>query len=277
MARSRLERKGLSLAGKLIFSLCTIASVLLATAVMSILEYRRMSDYVTEEIGMNIGCINASRSLSELVDGYGHDILLAVGSADSLSAGTANEVLLREKDCREAFSALLSLETEESMDSLKASFESYIRTAEELPSVLESGRKAAMDWFFGTLRPCYSEFNRLVVAYDSLVHERLMIKADEFDLGFYRSLVPVIVSVIAGLLLITLLLFFLLSFYVKPLYRMLGNMEDYISHGKKYTYDFEGDDQLRQLNAQITEVVDENVEFKRRVKQLKEEKLREES
>ena len=104
-----------------------------------------------------------------------------------------------------------------------------------------------------------------------------MIKADEFDLGFYRSLVPVIVSVIAGLLLITLLLFFLLSFYVKPLYRMLGNMEDYISRGKKYTYDFEGDDQLRQLNARITEVVDENVEFKRRVKQLKEEKLREES
>ena len=40
--------------------------------------------------------------------------------------------------------------------------------------------------------------------------------------------------------------------------------------GRRYTYSFEGDDQLSELNDGITELAEENRQLRRRVKLLKE-------
>ena len=82
-------------------------------------------------------------------------------------------------------------------------------------------------------------------------------------------MIPSAVTLSVGLLMILLLLFFLLVYYVNPLYKMLAGLDNYRSFGKKYNYDFDGDDQLRSLNEGITEITEENLQLRRRIKTLR--------
>ncbi len=76
-------------------------------------------------------------------------------------------------------------------------------------------------------------------------------------------------AVAVGLLLVVMLLLFMLAFYVNPLYRMLDALEGYRSYGKKYNYTFDGDDQLVKLNEGLMDVTGENLQLRKRLKDLK--------
>ena len=70
--------------------------------------------------------------------------------------------------------------------------------------------------------------------------------------------------------LILLLLFFTLVNYVRPIYRMVDGINSYRTSGRRYTYDFDGDDQLAEINTGVTEIIEENLELKTRIKALRE-------
>lgn len=76
-------------------------------------------------------------------------------------------------------------------------------------------------------------------------------------------------AVAVGLLLVLLLMFFLMAYYVNPIYRMLSGLKNYRSFGSKYSYTFEGDDQLSELNDGVTEVVGENIQLRKRIKMMR--------
>ena len=93
-----------------------------------------------------------------------------------------------------------------------------------------------------------------------------------FDEVFYRSVMPGVVSVGAGIMLIFLLFYFTMSNYVNPICRMSDGIDQYRQTGHRYSGSFEGDDQLANINAGITELMEENVELKKRIKALKDER-----
>ena len=76
-------------------------------------------------------------------------------------------------------------------------------------------------------------------------------------------------TVIAGLLLLLLLLFYIIAYYITPIRRMMDSMEDYIRRGRRYSYEFDGDDELHRLNRDISEIAQENVELRKRIKLLR--------
>jgi hypothetical protein len=51
---------------------------------------------------------------------------------------------------------------------------------------------------------------------------------------------------------------------------MLSGLDEYRTMGRKYSYTFEGDDQLSELNEGVTELAEENRQLRRRIKLLKE-------
>ena len=71
---------------------------------------------------------------------------------------------------------------------------------------------------------------------------------------------------------VALLLYFTISNYVNPIYKIADGLNTYRSSGKRYAYILDGEDHLSDINAGVTELVEENMELKRRVKNLKEEK-----
>ena len=92
---------------------------------------------------------------------------------------------------------------------------------------------------------------------------------DDLNSVYYRSLIPGIVTMGVGILLVLMLLFFLLSFYVNPIYKMLDSLKAYRTNDKKYNYRFDGDDQLAELNEDITELANENQMLRQRITALK--------
>ena len=76
-------------------------------------------------------------------------------------------------------------------------------------------------------------------------------------------------AVAVGLLMVLLLMFFLMVYYVNPIYRMLGGLNNYRSFGSKYSYTFDGDDQLSELNDGITELTGENIQLRKRIKAMR--------
>ena len=256
---------------KAVLSLCSLAAILLLSAVISILEYRRMSDYVSELIASNIRSINLSQRLSDITQEYNHQMLAVVVQNDIslMPSFDLNDFMGQSDSLKTSINSQTALPM---VDTVKTSFDNFIKTSQKFDEVFLADNINTGEWFFGTLQPTYNKFRKDMAVLNEAIYNDLQTNSADFDAGFYRSIIPGVVSVGAGLLLILLLLYFTLFDYVRPICKMAEGLGAYRSSGRRYNYTFDGDDQLAQINEGITEVVEENLELKARVKSLREDR-----
>lgn len=265
--RNRLATWRLSLAAKLTLSLSAIAVILVVSSIISLMEYRRMSSYVSGLIADNINSINVAQKLSEVTDRYNLDILSVIGDEQALLPTFNQEEFVSR--CDSLKKNLTSVSLLPLADSVMYSYAAYMLTTLEFEDVLLSDFIDSRTWYFDRLQP---KFNRLRGDIDALsagMYNDLKKNSETFERGFYRSIIPGLVAVLAGLILVVLLLFFILAYYVRPINKMLASLGDYRSFGKKYTYNFEGDDQLSELNAGISDLAGENQQLRKRLTALR--------
>ena len=269
LGRNRDRRP--SMRKKAVLSLCSLAAILLLSAVISILEYRRMSDYVSELIASNIRSINLSQRLSDITQEYNHQMLAVVVQNDiSIMPSFDLEDFMAQSDSLK--NSINSQTALPRVDTLETSFDNFMKTSLKFDEVFLADSINTGEWFFGTLQPSYNKFRRDMNVLNEAIYHDLKTNSADFDAGFYRSIIPGVVSVGAGLLLIILLLYFTLFDYVRPICKMADGLNAYRSSGRRYNYVFDGDDQLAEINEGITEVVEDNLELKARVKSLREER-----
>lgn len=263
---SKKEKNTLSIRTKLVLSLCAIAAVLFVSGLVSIMEFSRMSDYVSRSLIEDLERTKAAENLGNACRRYNYLILSEVGAADSLVfVNFDRNAAIRQ--CDSAAQVLSVRATGALADSIQAQYRAYAETSLQLDSVIVSDFTDSREWFFASLQPAYNGLIYAIDDYRAEVNSHLMTSADEFQEGFYRGIIPGVVITGAGLLLIFLLLFFILSYYVQPLNRMLGQLEAFNKEGvKKYNVDFEGDDELVRLNDNIRDLADENNQLKRRLR-----------
>ena len=256
---------------RLVRALGSIAAILLLSGVISILEYRRMSDYVSEIIASDIKSINLSQKLSDITQEYDQQMLAVVVTNDiSLMPEFDPDYFRAQSDSlRNSIKLPSALPI---VDSLEVSFNDFMNTSLKFDEVFLADTINTGEWFFGTLQPRYNKFRDDVNVLNEAIHTTLQTNSSDFDAGFYRSIIPGVVSVSAGILLVFLLLYFIMANYVKPLYKMSDGIDDYRASGRRFNYNFDGDDQLANINAGLSELIEENVELKRRVKALREER-----
>lgn len=256
---------------KLFFSLGSLAMILLLSSVISILEYRRMSDYVSELIASNIKSINLSQKLADITQEY-NDQMLAVVVQNDISLMPDFNLRYFNAQSDSLRSSFTSQKMLPKVDSVVMSFDAFMKTSLKFDEVFLADSVDTGEWFFGSLQPRYTKLRQDLNSLNEVIHEELKNNSADFDAGFYRSIIPGVVSVGAGLLLILLLLYFTMVYYVRPIYRMSDGLDSYRLSGRRYLYEFDGDDQLANINTGLTEIIDENVELKRRVKNLREER-----
>ena len=265
----RNQEKRPSMRGRLVRALGSIAAVLLLSGIISILEYRRMSDYVSELIASNIESINLSQRLSDITREYDQQMLAVVVTNDiTIMPNFDLEDFTAQADSLKA--SVKSHLGMEMVDSVVVSFDAFMRTSMKFDEVFLADSVDTGEWFFGTLQPRYNKFRGEMNILNEAIYNDLLSNSADFDAGFYRSIIPGVVSVGAGLLLIMLLLFFTLVNYVRPIYRMTEGINAYRSSGRRYNFVFDGDDQLAEINSGVTEIIEENVELKTRIKALRE-------
>lgn len=267
----RREHKKPSIRKKAVFSLGTIAVILVLSGVIAILEYRRMSEYVSEQISSNIKSITLSQQLSDITEEYNHQMLAVVIQNDiSMMPDFTNEYFRSFSDAlKNSITAEATLPV---VEDVEASFDRFIETSQRFDEVFLADTVNTGVWFFGTLQPAYNEFCHGMTKLNAAIHQELQDNSSNFDESFYRSIIPGVVCVGAGLLLVILLMYFTISNYVNPIYRIAEGLNAYKATGKRYGYMMEGEDHLADINSGVIEVIEENIELKHRVKNLKEDK-----
>ena len=256
---------------KLFFSLGSLAMILLLSSVISILEYRRMSDYVSELIASNIKSINLSQKLADITQEY-NDQMLAVVVQNDISLMPDFNLTYFNAQSDSLRSSFTSSKMLPKVDSVVMSFDAFMKTSLKFDEVFLADSVDTGEWFFGSLQPRYTKLRQDLNSLNEVIHEELRDNSADFDAGVYRSIIPGVVSVGAGLLLILLLLYFTMVYYVRPIYRMSDGVDSYRVSGRRYIYEFDGDDQLANINSGLTEIIEENVELKRRLKNLRDER-----
>ncbi len=267
--RNNIRNFKLTMRLKLVLSLSSIAIILLVSSFISIMEYSRMSNYVSELIAANIGSINASQRLADVANSYNLSILTVIGdnSIKKLPELRQNDFIAH---CDSLKASLTSEKMLPLADSVLYSYSAYMLTTLELPQAILSDFINTREWYFDRLQPKYNRLRNDINVLNNAIYNDLQKNSATFERGFYRSIIPGAVAVAVGLLLVLLLLFFLMAYYVNPIYKMLSGLKNYRSLGSKYSYTFDGDDQLCELNEGITEVVGENIQMRKRIKSLRE-------
>lgn len=261
----------MSMSAKLTLSLGAIAVILLLSSIISIMEYRRMSDYVSNLIASNINCINIAQKLANESDSYNLQLLSIVGEKDpALIPETDCNAFLQEYDSLKA--TLDSREAVARADSVIYSYSAYMLTSMEFEKVIMNDFIDNRDWYFKRLQPKYQRLRSDIEKLNDIIYIQLKENSQTFQDGFYRSIIPGVVAIGAGLLLVLLLLMYILIYYIRPLKKMLNGIDDYQKTGRKYGYEFDGDDELVSLNNAVTELAEENSELKRRLAKLREER-----
>lgn len=260
-----------SMRRKLFFSLGALAALLLLSGVISILEYRRMSDYVSEMIAANIKSIVLSQRLADITEEYNHQMISVV---------VQNDISMMPDFDLDDFNAMAdslrnSVTSNHSLpmvDSVTVSFNAFMNTSIKFDEVFLADNVNTGEWFFGTLQPVYNKFRQDIGMLNDSIHSELRSNSADFDAGFYRSIIPGVVSVGAGLVLIMLLFYFIMVYYVNPIYKIADGVRNYRLSGRRHNYEFDGDDQLAEINAGVGELTEENIELKKRIKILREDR-----
>ena len=266
--RAFIRNFKLTLKMKLVLSLSSIAVILLVSSFISIMEYSRMSNYVSDLIAANIGSINASQRLANASNAYNLAILAVIGDK---SSGRLPE-LRQEEFLAHCDSLRASLTSEKMMplaDSVLYSYSAFMLTSLELPETLLKDFSEARTWYFDRLQPKYARLRSDIYVLNDAIYNELRKNSATFERGFYRSIIPGAVAVAVGQLMVLLVMFFLIVYYVNPLNRMLTGLENYRSTGAKYTCHFDGDDALGELNRSIREMAGENQQLRKRNKALR--------
>jgi hypothetical protein len=266
--KTRVVERNLSMRTKLTLSLSAIAITLLVSSIISVLEYSRMSGYVSDLIADDVKSINAAQRLSELSSSYNLDLLAVIGdeSVSDLPDFRQKEFM---DQCDSLKESLITVKAQPITDSVVYAYSAYMLTSLELEDVSKSGFMDARTWYFERLQPRFQRLNSYIDVLNGAVYDDLKRNSETFQRGFYRSIIPGTVAVGVGLLLILMLLFFILTYYVDPVYKMLSGLNNYRSYNKKYTYTFEGDDQLAELNEGIVELTGENQQLRKRLSDLR--------
>lgn len=263
----KLLMSSLSLKSKLILSLSSIAAILLVSSTISVMEYRSMSSYVSELIADDIASIEVANRLADMCNAYNLELLKVIGEPDDVTLPEFDQEFFKSR-CDYLRMNHATNDVYPLADSVMYSYSSYMMTSLELEEVALSDTDTRT-WYFERLQPRFDRLNSDIANLTSAIHDDLINNSENFDSGFYRSIVPGIVAVGVGLLLVLMLLFFILAYYVQPLYRMLAGLSAYRTNDKKYTVMFDGDDQLSELNEGITEIANENQQLRRRIKEIK--------
>ena len=253
--------------GKFVVSLLLIAAILLVSSTISVLQYSKMSTYVSGLIADDISSLSASNKLASMSDSFNLELLKKLGEQGDVTLPNFDVAYFRSQcdSLRMASNNTSYAYT----DSVLYSFAAYMLTSQEFPDVAQSDLIDSRDWYFNRLQPKYDRLRSDIDKLSYSIHQALVKNSETFDRGFYRSIIPGIVAVMVGLLLVLMLMFFVLSFYVNPLRKMLAGLSAYRSTDKKYTVRFDGDDELVELNEGISEIAGENQQLRRRIKEIR--------
>ena len=248
---------------KISLGFVVIGAILFLSSLIAIFEFNRMRHSVAALMTDNINSINTSRLLLELTDEYNFTLLSTV----ILDSAMDSQNLIYDKRFENYISNIKSKFVSQSevslADSLTFAYNRYLEVIGNASSIMTLKSEERIDWYSNQLVPAYTELRNLKRGLGLLTQGALAENTDQLQEGFYRSIMPGVIAVAAGILLVLLFNYFINLYFISPLLLISRGLKSYKEFNKSYNVVFDNDDELQDLNGEIKTLVDEHKNMKK--------------
>lgn len=257
--------KELGIKNKVLLGSVAIGLMLFFAGIIAYFEFSRMSKYVSTLISDNIESVNTSRYLMNISDEYNTNILEIIGDDDLYS--------IPELEIDDNFIASLNslqhhftIDAEKTVaDSVLYSYVAYMHVVNEVYSVWNEGYSSRREWYFERLQVVYDKLKGYIQELTTISQNALASNYDKLNDSFYRSIMPIIIAVSAGIVLVILFNYFLNIYILIPLLKINKGLKSYKEYNRNYDVKFDyGNDQIQELNLSIKDIVEENKSLKKK-------------
>ncbi|MCR5708903.1 MAG: MCP four helix bundle domain-containing protein [Bacteroidales bacterium] len=265
MPRFKIKFKKLGIKRKVLLGCIVLALILFFSSLISIFEFTKMNRYVSAVIADNIRSINTARELLNVSEQYNISLMNSL-----VIEGTERpeEVpLIEDENLISSFENLsrsfVTPEERAAADSVLYAYAAYMQVVVEAGQMWQNDYAARQHWFFNRLQPVYLKFRGYMMSLTSICQDSLIESSQDIREGFYRSLMPGLVSVIVGMILVLLFNYYLNYYMINPLLRVTSGIKGYRYHGLSYNVKLDSEDELEELNTAVGDIVDQNQTLKR--------------
>lgn len=252
---------------RLLCSIISVCIILVASAFISLYEYGRVSSKLKCITDAN-RVINVLNRISGEVAEYEMSLMELIGE-ESLEEAPVFDTDSFKASCDSCVAMMSKMGCLLDSAPLYASLDAYMGEASKLETIIMADFVDNQVWFYENLQPLYFNLCANLGSFVGQVQDAMHKDSEQFERGFYSSIMPGAVASGVSVLLLLLLAFFIIRLYVNPIYKMLAAFNAYRSNDKSYNYSLQSGDQLSELNAGIAEIVAENKQLRQRIRQLK--------
>lgn len=246
-----------------------MGAVLICSGFISMFEYSKMNDYVSNVISDNISGINAARELLSVAEQYNVTLmndLVIKNATDSIGKYPVvdNEKLISVFDgLRKRFT---TPEERAAADSVLYAYAAYMQVVLETEEIWREDYKVRQQWFFSRLQPVYLEFRAYMLNLTQVCQDVLVKNSATLQEGFYRSLMPGLISVGFGFVMVLLLNYYLNYLVINPVLRITKGVKAFRQFGRPFNVKVDSDDEISDLCSSVEDIVDLNQSYRKQLK-----------
>lgn len=259
-----LRKVKLGLRSKVFLGSIIIMAMLLLSVLISFLEFGRMSRVLSHLISDNILSVDLSRNLLNQYDRYNSELFQMLNAENM----TESPMLILSEDFNDDFDRLytvLSTEKEKAMaDSVRYAYSAYKQVVLETDDLWLASKEVRTNWYFSKLQTVFDKYRNYLQKLSDSSQQALTDNYDNLQDSYYRSTMPGIVAMGAGVVLVILFCYFLNIYIIVPILKISKGVTDYRDVNKTYDVTFDnGGDQINELNTNIKELIYENKSLKK--------------
>ena len=202
---------------KISLGFVVIGSILFLSSIIAVFEFNRMRSSVTELMTANVNSINTSRLLMELTDEYNFILMSRVIIDSSIAPSQIsydNRFDSYIKNIKDHFSKSNDIEI---ADSLAAAYSKYLAVLSNSSGIMSAGIEERKEWYENELRPVFTDLRRYKKELGALTQTALSENTNELQEGYYRSIMPGIIAVGAGIVLVLLFNYYINIYFISPI------------------------------------------------------------
>lgn len=251
---------------KILLGFLVIGIVLLLSGVIAIYEFVRMRNTVYTLVADNIKSINTSNLLLEITDEYNFTLLKSMGEAGAADIPNISEDTRFTDYLQNAMDKYTDIREQNMADSVVYAYTAYIHVMKEAPLVWHGNYQGRRAWYFDRMYPVYMKLRGYIQQLIMLSQKALTENSYNLSDSFYRSLMPCVVSVIVGIVLVILFVYFINFYFISPILKISKGINNYVMNRKSYNVTLDNQDELQELNQNVADLVDTNKKLEKQIK-----------
>ncbi len=252
--------------GKVSSGFVIIGLILFISGVIAVFEFSRMSRSMSGLISNNIQSMNTSRYLLRSCDKVNMFVLEGLGNEnpdrsfmDSLKCSDMEAYL---SSVRKNFTTI----TENNLsDSIIVFYKEYADAVMSMDTVCTKTYSERREWYYSAIHPVYKKLRTSINELNDVSINELKNNSSSLEAGFYRSIMPGVIAICAGIVLVLLFNYFINYYLISPIILISKGIKSYIQMRRTYNVTFDNEDELSDLNRQVKEIIDENKKLRKTV------------